>query len=102
MRTFWILWEEAGGGGLRRRPTLSDPLSLEQPQDGLLRLVGQRQRDGAQLLTRLQRQDVGALFVLVGQRQLARAFLQHIRERLGVVLARLDDVEVGAEGRSRR
>src|SRR5688500_947296 len=52
-----ILGEEAGGGGSRRRPTLSDPDGLEQPQDGLLRLVGQRQRDRAQLLTRLQRQN---------------------------------------------
>src|SRR5688572_17144647 len=101
IRTFRDLWEEAGGGGLRRRPTLSDPSGLEQPQDGLLRLVGQRQRDGAELLTSLQRQDVRTLFVLVGQRQLAGAFLQDVRERRREVEAGQQRVAVGAERRRR-
>src|SRR5688572_12479925 len=102
IRTLRDPWEEAGGGGLRRRPTLSDPSGLEQPQDGLLRLVGQRQRDGAELLTSLQRQDVRTLFVLVGQRQLAGAFLQHVRERRREIEAGQQRVAVRAERRRRR
>src|SRR6185369_14903319 len=74
---------------------------LEQTQDGLLRLIGETEADGAELLSGLQLQHIRAFLVLVGLHQLVGALRQHIGESLGVVEARGDDVQVVVERRGR-
>ena len=49
------------------------PLLPEQPQHVLVGLRGQRQRGGRQLLAGLQGEQVGALLVAVGEREVVGA-----------------------------
>src|SRR6185312_14832312 len=75
---------------------------LEQTENRLLALVGQRQgRDGNRLTGR-QRLAVGGFFVGVGESEVRRTGLQHIDQVLGEVLTDLHDRQVGTQSRRLR
>src|SRR6185437_11098854 len=81
---------------------LCDRCLLEQTENRLLALVGQRQgRDGDRLTSR-QRLAVGGFFVGVGEREVRRTGLEHVDQVLGEVLADLDDRQVRTQGRRLR
>src|SRR5665647_1599599 len=69
----------------------------EQPQHVLVGLRSERQRGGRQLLAGLQRKQVGAFLVGVGEREGGRTGLQRIDRRLGEFLADLHGRQTGAQ-----
>ena len=71
----------------------------EQPQHRLVRLVGERQRGGGELLAGLQGQHVRAFAVGIGDDQTVGAGLQRVDHRVGEGLAILHDRQVRAECR---
>src|SRR5579871_3672141 len=74
--------------------------SAEETEYCLVRLRGKRQGHDRQLLTSLQRRQVGAFQVGVGQGQVIRARLEGIDQVLGEVLTGLHDRQRRAELRS--
>ena len=70
---------------------------LEQAEHALAGLRGERQRGGRELLAGLQREQVGAFLVGIGEGEAVGAGLQRVDHRLGEVLADLHRRQVGAE-----
>src|SRR5664279_789614 len=92
----WVRTQKNGGQKAavfrrKRRRSLA-----EQPQHVLVGLRSERQRGGRQLLAGLQRKQVGAFLVGVGEREVVRAGLQRVDRRLGEVLADLHDRQARA------
>src|SRR5581483_586273 len=86
--------------GLKKKTAGFDPRRIlgyfrsalsEQPENLLVRLVGQRQCDRGNLLTGLQRRQVRSFLVRVGQRQVIRTDLQRVDDVLGEILTSLND-----------
>ena len=76
---------------------MESPEPLEQSQYRLGGLGCQAQRGRTQLLTCLQHQHVGALFVHVGVGQVSSAILQRIDHVGGEILADRDRAQVGGQ-----
>src|SRR5450759_3478774 len=93
----WVRTQKNGGPEAavfrrKRRRSLA-----EQPQHVLVGLRSERQRGGRQLLAGLQREQVGAFLVGVGEREGGRTALQRIDHRLGKVLTGLHHRQTGAQ-----
>ena len=72
---------------------------LEQAEHSLAGLRGERQGGGRQLLAGLQREQVRAFLVRVGEGEVRRTGLQGVDQGLGEVLTGLHDREVRTEAR---
>src|SRR5262249_16794040 len=78
------------------RPKARDRLTQELQNRRLL-LIGDRQRLDTQLLTGLERREVGAFFVEIRQHQLVRAVVEGVDVVLGEVQPGLQDADIGAQ-----
>src|SRR5437763_9821715 len=99
------LTDQKENGGARAPPFWFAevlPISAQQLENALLRLVGERQRRGRDRLTGRQRLAVGGFLVGICERQRGRTGLQHVDDVLVEVLADLHDRQVGTEGRRLR
>src|SRR4051812_39962569 len=92
-------------GNEKRRPMISAAFSLsvgtcglEQAEHRLFGLLRDRQRDRAELLASLERQQVGRFFVEVGIDQIRRAALEGVDEVLGEVFTNAQQRGVGTKG----
>src|SRR5450759_2601649 len=93
----WVRTQKNGGPKAavfrrKRRRSLA-----EQPQHALVGLRCERQRGGRQLLASLQREQVGAFLVGVGEGEGGGTALQRVDRRLGEVLADLHGRQTGAQ-----